>query len=158
MDPAGRGAADLAAWSRASPTSAWRSWPRRTASETRSGVPLGSPPYMAPEQAAGRLRDVGPATDVYALGATLYEVLTGRAPFRGETPAETIRQVIEHDPIAPRVLRPDVPARPGDDLPALPEQGRRRRYPSAAALAEDLERFLAGRPIQARPASAGSGC
>ena len=64
---------------------------------------------MAPEQAAGRLRDIGPATDVYALGATLYEVLTGRAPFRGETPAETIRQVIEDDPIPPRVLRPDIP-------------------------------------------------
>src|SRR5262249_3717742 len=57
--------------------------------ETRSGVPIGSPPYMAPEQAAGRRRDLGPATDVYALGATLYEVLTGRAPFRGETPSET---------------------------------------------------------------------
>ena len=77
--------------------------------ETRSGAPLGSPPYMAPEQAAGRPRDIGPATDVYALGATLYEVLTGRPPFRGETPAETIRQVIEQDPIPPRVLRPDLP-------------------------------------------------
>src|SRR5262249_26309976 len=77
--------------------------------ETRSGVPLGTPSYMAPEQAAGRRRDLGPATDVYALGATLYEVLIGRAPFRGETPSETIRQVIEHDPVPPRVLRPDLP-------------------------------------------------
>jgi WD40 repeat protein len=121
---------------------------------TRSGVPLGSPPYMAPEQAAGRLRDVGPASDVYALGATLYEVLTGRPPFRGETPSETIRQVISDDPIAPRVLRPDIPR----DLETIClhclSKEPARRFPSAAALAEDLRRFLAGRPIQARPASA----
>jgi WD40 repeat protein/serine/threonine protein kinase len=121
---------------------------------TRSGVPIGSPPYMAPEQAAGRLRDIGPASDVYALGATLYEVLTGRVPFRGETPAETIRQVISDDPIAPRVLRPEIPR----DLETIClhclHKDPARRYPSAAALAEDLRRFLAGRPIQARPASA----
>jgi WD40 repeat protein/serine/threonine protein kinase len=122
--------------------------------ETRSGVPLGSPPYMAPEQAAGRLRDIGPATDVYALGATLYEVLTGRAPFRGETPSETIRQVLERDPIPPRLLRADLPR----DLETIClrclHKDAHRRYPSAAALAEDLARFLAGRPILARPASA----
>jgi WD40 repeat protein len=121
---------------------------------TRSGVPLGSPPYMAPEQAAGRLRDIGPASDVYALGATLYEVLTGRPPFRGETPSETIRQVISDDPIAPRVLRPDIPR----DLETIClhclNKDPARRFSSAAALAQDLARFLAGRPIQARPASA----
>ena len=121
--------------------------------ETRSGVPFGSPPYLAPEQAAGRQRDVGPATDVYAMGATLYEVLTGRAPFRGETPAETIRQVIEQDPVPPRASRPDLPR----DLETICLKclGKdiARRYPSAAALAEDLERFLAGRPILARPTS-----
>ena len=78
-----------------------------TGDETRTGVPLGSPPYMAPEQAAGRNRDVGPTTDVYALGATLYEILTGRAPFRGETVTETLRLVLETEPVPPRSLRPD---------------------------------------------------
>ena len=80
-----------------------------TGEETRTGMPLGSPPYMAPEQAAGRNRDVGPATDVYALGATLYEILTGRPPFRGETATETLRLVLEADCVAPRVLRPGLP-------------------------------------------------
>lgn len=121
--------------------------------ETRTGVPLGSPPYMAPEQAAGRHRDIGPPADVYALGATLYEVLTKRPPFQGETAAETIRQVIEQDPIPPRWFRPDLPR----DLETIClrclEKEAFRRYPSAAALAEDLERYLAGRPILARPAS-----
>jgi WD40 repeat protein len=122
--------------------------------DSKSGVPIGSPPYMAPEQAAGRNRDLSPATDVYALGATLFEVLTGRAPFRGETPAETIRQVIDDDPISPRLLRPDFPR----DLETIClhclEKDPTRRYPRAAALADDLDRFLAGQPIHARPASA----
>jgi eukaryotic-like serine/threonine-protein kinase len=122
--------------------------------QTRSGVAIGSPPYMAPEQALGRLRDVGPASDVYSLGATLYEILTGHAPFRGETPEETIRQVIDDDPIAPRVLRSDVPR----DLETIClhclNKDSARRYATAAALAEDIERFLSGQPIQARPASA----
>jgi eukaryotic-like serine/threonine-protein kinase len=126
--------------------------------DSRSGMPLGSPPYMAPEQAAGRRRDLGPPTDVYALGATLFELLTGRAPFRGETPAETIRQVIDNDPIAPRVLRPNVPR----DLETIAlrclNKDITRRYPTAAALADDLERFLAGQPIHARPASAWERC
>jgi WD40 repeat protein/serine/threonine protein kinase len=121
--------------------------------QTRSGVPIGSPPYMAPEQAAGRLRDLGPATDVYGLGAILYEVLTGRSLFRGETPTETIRQVIDDEPIVPRLLRRDLPR----DLETIClhclNKDAAGRYPSAAALAADLERFLAGQPIRARRAS-----
>ena len=77
--------------------------------ETKSGALMGTPHYMAPEQAAGRRRDVGPATDVYALGATLYEVLTARPPFRGETNAETMRLVLETEPLPPRSLRPGLP-------------------------------------------------
>jgi eukaryotic-like serine/threonine-protein kinase len=121
--------------------------------ETRTGVPLGSPPYMAPEQAAGRNRDVGQATDVYALGATLYEVLTGRPPFRGETPTETLRMVIDTECVSPRILRPGL----ARDLETIClkclEKDLARRYPSAASLREDIERFLQGEPIHARPIS-----
>ena len=77
--------------------------------ETCSGVPIGSPTYMAPEQAAGRLRDHGPATDVYALGVILYELLTTKPPLRGETDLETLRLVSEQDPTPPRSLRPGLP-------------------------------------------------
>lgn len=121
--------------------------------ETRSGVPLGSPPYMAPEQAAGRNREVGPATDVYALGATLYEIMTGRAPYRGETPAETLQLVLEAGCVSPRALRPGLPR----DLETIClkclEKDPARRYPSARALRDDLVRYLDHQPIQARPVS-----
>jgi serine/threonine protein kinase len=127
-------------------------------SDSNSGVAIGSPPYMAPEQAAGRNRDLGPATDVYALGATLFEMLTGRAPFRGETPAETIRQVIDDEPVSPRLLRPDLPR----DLETIClrclQKDTTRRYPTATSLAADLERFLAGQPIHARPAPTWERC
>jgi WD40 repeat protein len=125
-----------------------------TDEETRSGVPFGSPPYMAPEQAAGKRREIGAAADVYALGATLYEVLSGRPPFLGESYLETLGQVLTLDPVPPRTLRPGLPR----DLETIClkclEKSPDRRYASAGALREDLERFLAGEPIRARPISA----
>jgi WD40 repeat protein len=109
---------------------------------------------MAPEQAAGHRREVGPATDVYALGATLYEVLTGRPPLRGETDAMTLRLILEAEPVPPRSLRPGLPR----DLETIALKCLRkepaRRYGSAGALGGDLQRFLDGRPIFGRPVSA----
>jgi len=117
---------------------------------TKSVAFLGTPSYMAPEQASGRARDVGPATDVYALGAILYELLTGRPPFRGASPMETLRQMLAAEPVSLNRLAPGVPR----DLATICEKCLRteinRRYASAAELRADLERYLAGVPVYAR--------
>ncbi len=92
---------------------------------TGSGQIMGTPSYMPPEQAGGNRGDVGPAADVYALGATLYALVTGRPPFQAATAMDTVLQVIGEDPVPPRRLNASVPARPGDDLPEMPGEGAR---------------------------------
>jgi serine/threonine protein kinase len=124
------------------------------AGRTGSGCVLGSPSYMAPEQARGDSRRVGPTSDVYALGAILYESVTGRPPFRAATSWETVQQVIHQDPIPPARLQPGLAADLGTMCLKCLEKDPARRYLGADALADDLRRFLEGRPISARPVSA----
>ena len=120
---------------------------------TASGAALGTPSYMSPEQAAGRVAEQNQTTDIYSLGAVLFTIVTGQPPFKGSSIVQTIMHVIHRPAPLATTLRPDIPADLATIIDVCLQKSPDRRYPSAAALADDLQRFLIGSPIQARPAS-----
>ena len=121
---------------------------------TQSGVFLGTPSYAAPEQVEGPTTMVGPAADIYALGAIFYHMLTGRPPFKAATVLQTLEQVKAADPVPPSRLQPGLPRDAETIALKCLHKDPLRRYASAADLAADLDRFLAGRAIRARPTGA----
>src|SRR5262249_33196970 len=126
-------------------------WRLNDAESTATGALLGSPPYMAPEQVR-RASSVTAAADVYSLGATLYHRLAGRPPFAASSVPEVVAQVLDGDPLPVSRLQPGVGRALGAVCMKCLEKAPARRYQSAADLADDLRRYLDGRPVQARPA------
>jgi hypothetical protein len=120
---------------------------------TRSDGVLGTPAYMSPEQASGPSREITTAADVYGLGAVLYELLTGKPPFQADTPLKTLRLVVDSEPRSPRSMDSRVDRNLDVICRKCLQKTPEKRYASAAELADDLERWIAGKPIQARPVS-----
>ena len=118
---------------------------------TSTGQVMGTPNYMAPEQAAGKTSEVNSTSDIYALGAILYEALTGRPPFQASNPIDTIRQVLDREPIAPRQLNPTIPRDLDTICVKCLDKDQLRRYSSSEEMAADLIRWLDGFPILAKP-------
>lgn len=121
---------------------------------TLTGQMLGSPSYMAPEQVTGNAKAIGPATDIYALGAILYQLVTTRPPFQGDSAHSVLRRVESEDPVPPRRLNPGVPVDLETVILKCLEKSPTRRYPTARELAAELDRFSKGQPVHARPVGA----